>query len=217
MTRLAAIVTTVVLAVAARAGAQDRVVLTGYAELGIVQLSASRTFDAVSGNHRAPVAGGGAQISNVWRRLFVDVGISALSKSGERVSIDDGSVERLGVPIQVELRHIDFAAGWRHSFGRLSAYAGAGLTRVKYTEADPSEPLDLEVAASGPLILAGLDLAITRWARVGAVVRGRKVPGILGESGASAYFEERSAGGMSTSVRVSFSLLPGARSAPDRP
>jgi opacity protein-like surface antigen len=187
----------------AQASAQERPVVAGYAEVGTTSLAAARTFDAVSGNHRATTIGGGAHLSQLWRGLFVDVAISVLSKKGERVSVNDDEVVALGAPLTVRLRHVDLAAGWRHAVRRFSLHAGAGVARVRYVESDSSEPVDLVVARTGWLVLAGVDLSITRWIRVGAELRARRVRGILGSAGLSAHFGEDSAGGVSTAMRLS--------------
>lgn len=187
----------------AQLNAQERLAVSGYVELGTMQLAAAQTFDAVFGSHRASLAGGGGQLSNIWRGLFVDIGFSSLSKNGERVSLNGVDVVPLGVPLTVRMRHLDVAAGWRHAFGRLIPYAAAGMARVTYIESDPSEPVDLVITQKGPVVVAGLDVSIMSWVRVGAELRGRRIRGILGASGASAHFGEHSAGGVSTAMRLS--------------
>jgi hypothetical protein len=189
----------------AQPSAQERPIVAGHAEVGTTSLAAARTFDAVSGDHRATTIGGGAHLSQLWRGLFVDVAISLLSKKGERVSVNDGEIVPLGAPLTVRLRHLDLAAGWRHAVRRLALYAGAGVARVRYVESDPSEPVDLVVARSGLLVLAGVDVSLTRRVRVGAELRGRRVHGVLGSAGLSAHFGEDSAGGVSTAMRLSVS------------
>jgi hypothetical protein len=94
----------------AQPSAQERPIVAGHAEVGTTSLAAARTFDAVSGDHRATTIGGGAHLSQLWRGLFVDVAISFLSKKGERVSVNDGEIVPLGAPLTVRLRHLDFAA-----------------------------------------------------------------------------------------------------------
>ena len=185
-----------------RSNAQERLAISGYVALGSLQLAADRTFDAVSGGHRASIVGGGAHVSNVWRRLFIDIGASAISKSGERVSLIDGEVVPLGLPLEVRMRYLDLVTGWRHAFGRLSPFMGAGVSWVRYIESDATEPIDLVVTRTCPLIVTGLDISITRWVRFGAEVRSRSVRGVLGKTGASAHFGEHSAGGVSVAMRL---------------
>lgn len=201
--RVASITLLLACVLSAQLRAQERLAVSGYVELGTMQLAAAQTFDAVFGSHRASIVGGGGQLSNIWRGLFVDIGLSAISKNGERVSLNGGDVVALGVPLTVRMRHLDVAAGWRHAFGRLTPYASAGMAHVTYIESDPSEPVDLVNTQTGPLVVAGLDVSIMSWVRIGAELRGRRVRGILGASGASAHFGERSAGGVSTAMRLS--------------
>jgi hypothetical protein len=204
MTRrlLSSVLPTIVL-LGTPAHAQQRPVLAAHAEVGVLMLSAARTFDAVSGDHRAVTLGGGAHVSNLWRHLFVDVAFSAIATKGERVSVNDGEVVPLGAPLTVRLRHVDVATGWRHTIRRFALYAGGGVARVKYIESDATEPVDLVITRTGPLVLAGVDVAVSRWVRIGAELRGRRVRGILGSAGLSAHFEEESAGGVSTALRLS--------------
>jgi hypothetical protein len=204
MTRVAApLACLLVVVFGAPSLAQERPVIAGHAEVGTATLAAAQTFDAVAGDHRALITGGGVHVSNLWRYLFVDVAFSLLSKKGERVSLNDGEIVPLGTPLTVRLRHIDVAAGWRHAIARVSLYAGAGIARVRYVESDPSEPVDLVITGTGPLLLAGVDISLSRWIRVGAELRARRARGILGAAGLSAHFDEDSAGGVSTSMRVS--------------
>jgi hypothetical protein len=62
---------------------------------------------------------------------------------------------------------------------------------------------DSAETATGPLLLAGVDFTLSRWVRIGAELRYRRIGGVLGSGGASAKFDEDSAGGISTAFRVS--------------
>lgn len=185
--------------------AAQRPEIFGSASIGVLRLDAARTFEAVTGSENGRVLGGGIRVAGVWRELFAELAVSQTSKSGERVSFDDGQTLPLGIPLSVRLRHLDVAGGWRWTRGRLAPYVGAGMTRVSYEEksdlADAGE--HISAAATGPLLIAGIDVRLTRLLHVGGDVRFRRVLGILGEGGLSRELGERSAGGLATSLRVS--------------
>ena len=189
-----------------KAAAQGRVELSGYGVIGDVRLDAAQTFKAVSETSHGRVLGGGVQVTNLGKFLFVDVAVSNVTIDGQRVFIDVGIVRPLGIPLEVRMLYVDVAGGWRHVRGRLSSYLGGGFSRLRYRETSKSAQQGDAVADSGtgPLFLAGVDVALSRWVRVGGELRYRRIGGVLGSGGASATFGEDSAGGVSTAFRVSF-------------
>jgi opacity protein-like surface antigen len=218
-TRIAAALFALSLAVPALAAAQGRprpkpapgpppgVAVRGYGTFGSTVLAATETFRAVADRASASTFGAGAQVTGLWRGLFADVAVSQLVRDGERVFVDDaGAIFELGIPLEVTMRPVDLAAGWRFAFGRVSPYAGAGLTLLSYEEAsgfaEPSD--DVTRSGTGPLVLAGVDVQVWRWIHAGAELRYRRVSGILGEGGVSGHFGEENAGGFSSAVRLSF-------------
>jgi hypothetical protein len=187
------------------AAAQDRVTLGGYGVFGDMRLDAAQTFEAVSGTSHAQVFGGGIQVTNLWKFVFLDAAVSRTAIDGERVFIDEDDLQPLGIPLEVTMLYVDVAAGWRHVSGRLSPYVGGGFSRLWYREeSESAQPGDnVSDGGTGPLFLTGLDFAVSRWIRVGGELRYRRIAGVLGSAGASAHFGERSAGGISSALRVS--------------
>lgn len=193
-------------ALPAAVSAQTGVGFRGYGSFGSTTLAATDTFDAVAGTASPSVFGGGAQVTNLWRGVFADIGVSHLSLDGERVFIgEDGTVFELGIPLEVTMRPIDIAAGWRFGLGRVAPYVGAGVTFLSYEEtSDFSEAgEDVDESGSGALVLGGVDVLVWRWIHAGGEVRYRRVHGILGEGGVSSHFGEDDAGGISAAVRIS--------------
>jgi hypothetical protein len=186
-------------------GAQDGVEIYGYGTFGTLHLAASRTFDAVSGSSRTTSASAGIQVTGFWKGLLVDAAWSQTAIEGERISIDDGVTFRLGIPLRVTMQPLDMAGGWRSGYGRWSPYAGIGVSRLRYEETSDGEAAgeDLVTTSIGPLILGGLDFRISRFVLIGGELRYRHLGGILGTAGASAAFEERSAGGWTVGARLS--------------
>jgi opacity protein-like surface antigen len=180
--------------------------IRGYVLFGVAQLAAKDTFEAVADTSQQPLFGGGVQVTNIWKGVFADVGVSQIQTfDGERVFVDDGEVFGLDIPLEVKMRPVDVAAGWRLAFGRISPYVGAGVTFFKYEEtsegADADE--DVDESRTGPLFLGGVDVAIASWLHAGGEIRYRQVKGILGDGGVSAEFGEDNAGGLAAGIRIS--------------
>jgi opacity protein-like surface antigen len=179
----------------------------GYATFGSTTLAAKETFDAVAGTDSATTFGGGVQVTNIWKGVFVDFGVSQLSLDGSRVIVVDDEVFDLGIPLDVKMRPIDVAGGWRFNLmrGRVSPYAGAGFSYLLYEETSDFADADENVDESkvGPFVIGGVDVQLWKWIHAGGEFRWRSVTGILGEGGASAEFDEDDAGGFSAAVRIS--------------
>jgi len=178
--------------------------LFGYGTLGSTALAAAETFEAVAGTSRRTNLGGGAH-ATIWRGLFVDGAVSRLRLTGERVFIHGETVYQLGVPLTVTLRPVDVAAGWRIRRGRVSPFAGGGLSMVSYAEeSDFAEAGDdVRETRTGAMFLGGVDVAVLQWLQLGGELRYRAVTGVLGAGGVSGVFGEDSIGGVAASVRVS--------------
>jgi opacity protein-like surface antigen len=190
---------------AAPAAAQSSIGLRGYGSYGSTALAATETFEAVAGTATRPNVGGGAVVAGLWRGVFVDVGVSQLKLDGERVFVDGGTAYSLGIPLQVTLRPIDVAAGWRLTTGRFSPYVGGGISSLSYEETSAFAQAgdDLKARKSGPLFLAGVDARLVKWVHIGGELRYRAIKGILGAAGASEAFGEDEIGGMSAGIRFS--------------
>lgn len=187
------------------AGRSRALGLKAYGTYGSSSLAATETFDAAAGTSRFSNVGGGIVLTDVWRSVFIDVGVSQAGIDGHRVFIDGDTVYDLGIPLSVTVRPVDVAAGWRVTSGRLSTLVGGGLTSVYYEEtsafADDEE--NVTQRRAGPLLLAGIDVALARWLEVGGEVRYRAVKGILGEGGVSSAFGEDRLGGFAAGLRIS--------------
>jgi opacity protein-like surface antigen len=202
----ARLIIAVVAAMAPSSVSAQSIGIRGYAAFGVAQLAASDTFEAIADTSQQPLFGGGVQVTNIWRGVFADVGVSQLETiEGDRVFVDDGTVFDLNIPLEVSMRPVDIAAGWRLVYGRLSPYVGAGVTFLKYEETSEGADADENVDESktGPLFLGGVDVAIVNWLHAGGEIRYRQVTGILGDNGASAEFGEDNAGGLAVALRIS--------------
>jgi opacity protein-like surface antigen len=184
---------------------QEKIGFRGYAALGSTTLSAQDTFDAVADTHSSDTFLGGVEVTHLWKGVFADVAATQMTIDGTRVFVSDGAVFDLGIPLQVKLRPIDIVGGWRFRFGRISPYAGAGVTFMKYEETSDFSQSGEDVSESktGPMFLGGVDVQVWRFIHVGGELRFRRVNGILGEGGVSGEFDEDDAGGTSFALRIS--------------
>jgi opacity protein-like surface antigen len=185
--------------------AQSTIGGRGYITYGTTVFTAADSFEAVDGKGRQNGPGGGGTITGLWRGVFVDVAFSQQRFEGQRVFVDAGTVYPLGIPLTVKLRPIDVATGWRFAAGRVSPYAGAGVTLISYKESGAFAQAgdDVSEQKAGALVLGGLDVAIVKWAHVGADLRYRMVSGVLGLGGVSSMFGDDQLGGFSAAMRVS--------------
>jgi len=177
----------------------------GYVTYGSTVFSSSDTFEAITGESSKTAVGVGGALNGIWRGLFVDVGVTPLELEGQRVFVEGREVFPLGIPVTIKMRPVDLAGGWRMRFGRVSPYAGAGVSFIKYEEhADFAQAGDdIDESKSGAMILAGVDVAIVRWLHAGGEFRYRAVKGVLGDGGVSDLYGEDQLGGYAFALRVS--------------
>ncbi len=119
--------------------------------------------------------------------------------------MDIGTVYKLGIPLQVKVTPIDLVGGWRVTKDRLSTFLGAGVSSVSYKETGDFSEGDDNVSQRkvGPVLLGGVDVALTKWVQVGAEIRYRAIKGVLGTGGVSEVYGEDEWGGISAAVRMS--------------
>jgi opacity protein-like surface antigen len=173
----------------------QRVGVQGFATFGLTRQLAADSFTSVDLSTQSPEIGGGGQITNLWRTLFVQGSIGRWSSTGERVFIDSGGTRYpLGIRLSVEATNIEVSAGWRFepqasrgTASRLVPYIGGGAGVVRYVESSPFAQVgdDLDAQYTSYHALGGLEVGIARWIALAADARYRVVPGVLGEGGVS--------------------------------
>ena len=188
------------------ANAQD-VGIGGFFDIGVVQFTASQSFEAVLGTSTGTVFGGGGQIV-LPGGVFASVHASQFTKSGERVFVFEGETFGLGIDTTVKIRPLEVTAGYRFGGGprqRLVPYVGAGLGWHRYEEtsdfADDDENVD--ETFRGYHLLGGAEYRLRRWFSIGGEFQWTTVPDALGEdpNGVSAAFGETDLGGIALRVR----------------
>lgn len=176
----------------------------GYVTFDSTALAASQTFDAVVGKPRLSMVGGGGELLDIWKGLFARVAVSSVKETGSRAELFNGEVIPLGIPLTVELRPLEVAAGWRVPLlaGRLVPYGGAGVLRMGYRETSTFAMAgeDTSETFAGSVVFGGVEARIVSWIVAGAEVQYRTVPDALGQGGLSEAFGESDLGG--TTLRL---------------
>jgi hypothetical protein len=172
-----------------------------FAALDADALAATNTFDAVLGTHVLAARGGGAELLNVWKGLFVRVGATSASKAGTRVVVVDREAISLGIPVTIDIRPVEFGAGWRSSVGQRRQgawYVGGGLLHVVYRETSKFATVgeNTDTTFNGAVAFAGADVRIWKFIVAGGEAQFRSVPNALGDGGASQAFKETDLGGV---------------------
>lgn len=171
-----------------------------FAVLDSDSMSASNTFDAVLDTHVLSARGGGAEVLNIWKGLFVRVAATSASKTGSRVVVVDKEAVSLGIPLTIDLRPVEFGGGWRSSIGQRRQgawYVGGGLLHLVYRETSKFATVgeNTDTTFNGAVIFAGADVRLWRFIVGGGEVQFRSVPNALGDGGASLAFKETNLGG----------------------
>jgi hypothetical protein len=164
-------------------------------------MAASDTFTAVLGTSTLSGHGGGAEVLNIWKGLFMRVAATTATKDGSRVVVADKNAVSLGIPLTVQLEPIEFAGGWRGDIGRRSRaawYVGGGLLHVVYRESSTFAGVgdDTDTTFNGGVVFAGVDATLWRFVIGGGELQFRTIPGALGSGGASQAFGETNLGGV---------------------
>jgi outer membrane protein W len=176
-----------------------------FASFSVEQMAASKSFDATVGSSLAPFWGAGVDVV-VRKHVFIDVAVSHMSRTGERVFVDNGEVFHLGIPLKVSSTPIEVTAGYRFPLRkrRVIPYAGAGFGSYSYRETSDFSAAgeDVDVRHAGFVAVAGAEFRMNRWVAVTGDAQYTRVPGILGQNGWSKDLNENDFGGIAARLRV---------------
>ena len=139
--------------------------IRAFGALDFEWMKASESFNAF-GSSLMIGYGGGGEVVNLWKTLFVRGDYVTASSSGERV-IDPPSGTTNGVPISVRLNTLELGGGWRirlRKAPKYTPYVGAGLLQTKYSD---KSDLQLSTEAisetvTGYSIFGGIDAQIAK-------------------------------------------------------
>lgn len=169
-------------------------------------MTANDTFDAIAGETTMFGVGGGVEVQRLWRHVFVRATASRLKLEGERVFIFDGTVFRLGIPLDVQLTPMELTAGWRfdREGRRVVPYLGAGTVFMNFREDSPGDTASESVRKqyTGSVAYVGVDVSVVRFMSVGAELGFRTVK-VTNPGGTLGALREDKLGGVSMRVMVS--------------
>ncbi|HTM23739.1 MAG TPA: hypothetical protein VL225_01020 [Vicinamibacterales bacterium] len=186
-------------------------VFHAYAAVDLDIFNASQTFDAVVGSSHLPAYGGGVDVTDIWKHLFIRVAVTHLSKKGGRVFVDSGQVFPLGIPLTLTMTPIEIGGGWRFAGkrpSRFAPYAGGAALIVPYKETSAFGDAADNVSQSftGAAVFAGVEASVTRSITVGGEAQFRAIPNALGTAGASQAYNETDLGGVTARVTIGVKL-----------
>jgi len=169
-------------------------------------MTASKTFDAILGSSTLAAYGGGGEVLNIWRRVFVRGALTFVSKDGTRVQPSGGEFIPIGIPLTVTMRPFELGGGWR--FGkserdRVIPYVGGGLLLVglKQKSTVPTETAEsTSDSFTGTVLFGGVDLMPAGKFMAGAEVQFRSVPNAIGDDTTTS--KERNLGGFTLRALV---------------
>jgi hypothetical protein len=167
-------------------------------------MTASKSFDAVTGSDRVYTYGGGVQVANLWQGLFVEGALARTTVDGERVFATADEVFPLGIPLELTMMPVDIVVGWRSPVDRYVPYLGGGLTLFKYQETSDFAADDENVDEwyRGFVIMGGVEVGVARWVHVRADVRYRQVNNAFALGGVSQVYDEDKLGGFSAGLQL---------------
>jgi hypothetical protein len=176
-----------------------------FASVMFDRMSASESFNAVTGKDGLASYGAGVQVANIAKGLFVEASIERSTVDGERVFVFEDEVFRLGIPLEIEMMPIDLVVGWRSLVvDRVSAYGGAGVTFLTYKESSDFSDADenIDERYTGFVVMGGIEYGVAKWVHLRTELRYRRVGDVLGVGGASAAFDETTLGGIGGGIKV---------------
>jgi hypothetical protein len=211
VTRLSLFFAAVALAVPTTAHAGP-IGLQAFAAIDFNAFAASKTYNAIFGSSMIPGYGGGADITGLWKNLFVRVDFTNISKTGSRVFVDSGQVFKLNEPAKLTERPIQVGVGWRFVMKnpKLVPYAGGGVLIESYkVEYSLSPDLNESETFTGGTVFGGVDYAITKVLFVGGEAQYRFLPNALqstAASSAASVYGETDGGGFTGRIVVGVKL-----------
>jgi hypothetical protein len=180
--------------------------IRGFGMVGFDKLSASESFKAITGEDTVIPYGGGVQVTNLWKGLFIEVAAEQATTDGERVFVTAGDeIFPLGIPLEIKMRTVDVMAGWRSvAAGNVVSYGGGGVSFQKYEETSDFAEGDENVSENytGFIIMGGVEYRAARWVHVRGEVRYRRFSDALGVGGVSEVFDETSLGGFGVGLKI---------------
>lgn len=177
----------------------------------VESMAASKTFDAVTGSSVMFGYGGGAEIVNLWKHLFVRGDYTTASSTGARAFAFGNDVVSTGIPITVRLGTTEIGGGWRipmRKHLKYTPYLGGALLFVQHSEKSDfaTDTENISDSATGYSVLGGVDIELQkRWYLTGEA-QYRFLPNAIGATDVSKMTGETDLGGFVGRVMIGYNL-----------
>lgn len=188
------------------------VTIGGYAMAGRINLTATDSFEAITGKTGGAIFGGGARVGLPWGSVswggpFIDAGAWRFRTDGERVFVANGTVYPLNIPTEITLTALELSAGWQFRFRRMprfTPYVAAGVTSMGYNEHSSFESTadDVDDSYGGYHLIGGAEFRLIEWIGLAGEASWSTVPDSIGQGGVSAAFNETDLGGTSFRIKI---------------
>jgi opacity protein-like surface antigen len=186
------------------ASGESAAAFRGFGSIGLAQFAAGQSFEAIFGDARGFLVGGGAQL-RFGNGMFVQGSVDHLSKKGQRVVVLDGTVYPLGIENTVTMMPLHVAAGYRARTARsIVPYGGGGISFVRLTQTTDFDLPDEKYSkvSRGWNAIGGVEFRVARSISMAGELRYEHFSDALGSGGVSQVFNERNLGGMRTQFKV---------------
>jgi opacity protein-like surface antigen len=204
----------VLLASAVPCQAQNGISMRGFADAGLTIFTASQSFKAILGSPAGAVVGGGVEVG-LTRNVFLSVGASRFSRTGQRVFVFQNQIFKLNESDTITVTPFQLSAGYRFLGPgptritrppRFTPYAGGGVGWYRFSEtsAHSTDADDEKMTKAGYHVLAGVETPIRRWMAAAVDAQWSIVPNAFGDAASSVarLYDEHDLGGFTLSVRI---------------
>jgi len=151
--------------------------------------------------------GGGAEVVDLWKHLFLRIAVSQSKKTGSRVFVSNGDVFHLGIPLSVTMMPVEGGGGWRFaSKSRLTPYVGGAFVSLGYKETSEFAAADENVDErfKGGSVFGGVDVNLWKGIVVGGEAQFRSITVPDASRGVMKEFNEKDLGGFTARITIGF-------------
>jgi opacity protein-like surface antigen len=144
--------------------------------------------------------GGGGEVLNLWKKVFVRAAVTSASNTGSRAFLLDVGLVSTNVPVEVSITTTELSAGWRQTLRkhpRFSFYGGGGLLIANYKETSSFAQAadDSTLGSNGYSLFAGMEAVVWKYVIAGVEGQYKSIGDVLGEGGLSKAYSEDNLGG----------------------
>jgi hypothetical protein len=174
-------------------------------------MTASKTFNGVTGSSVLLGYGGGGEVLNVWQKLFVRGGVTFASATGTSGDVVDGVFlpKDPPIPLNQKFTTIELGAGWRtplKTHPKMAIYVGGGAVILNASEGGDLATADENVSEhfTGVAGEVGLDWKLSKASVFSLEGQYRSIPSNPPHGSIQDQFGESNLGGFA--VRAMFAI-----------